>query len=143
MPSYDTSFRSIIDLRKIKRGASIIIDQSNESLPLIVDSEKLDANISSQLITSIFMSDTPLHDGAIVIQGEKITNASAFITSLSESKIVPKSFGTRHRSALGISEQTDVIVIVLSEESKKVTIFKKGLHQTVALKDIFNTLSNH
>ncbi len=127
-------------LAEFGKGATIIIDQKKEVYNYIVDSEQLDAQISSNLITTIFEgSKTPLHDGAIVIRGSRIEQASAYITKLSKQKL-PKKFGTRHRSGLGISEATSAIVIVLSEERQKVTIFYKGDWEELAPKDLFDRL---
>lgn len=134
--------KAILSIRKKKKGATIIIDQLKEADSYIVDSQIIDANVKSELIESIFFSAS-LHDGAMVIIDNKIKDVSAFITSLSENKSAPKSYGTRHRSALGISEQTNAVVVVLSEETQKVTIFKRGKWQTVALKNLFIVLLNN
>lgn len=131
---------SLDSLAVFGKGATIIIDQKNEAHNYIVDSEVIDAQLSSNLITTIFEgTKTPLHDGALIIRGSRIEQASAYITKLSEKKL-PKKFGTRHRSALGISEVTSAIIVVLSEERSQVTIFYKGNWEVVSPKDLFDKL---
>lgn len=128
------------NLIKYNKGATIIIDDLNESGNYIADSEFLDAEVSSNLIVSIFESiNSPLHDGAIIISNGKIKFASAYISKLSN-KPVPKIFGTRHRSALGLSEITKAVIIVLSEETKNIHIFYKGNFIKVNKKDFFEKI---
>jgi len=82
--------------------------------------------VSAELITNIFEgTKTPLHDGAVVISGNRISKAAAYITKLSDKKL-PKKYGTRHRSAIGIAEATNVISIVLSEETGAITVSHHG-----------------
>jgi diadenylate cyclase len=108
------------------KGASIIIDVKNETNEYVTDAELLDSRITSNFLINIFEgSKTPLHDGAVIIKENRIDRASAYITKLSEQK-VPRKFGTRHRSALGLSEVTKAIIIVVSEETGKITIFYKS-----------------
>ena len=86
---------------------------------------KIDADISPQLIVNLFVPKTPLHDGAIIISKNKII-AAACILPLSDDKQITKGLGTRHRAALGISRETDAIVVVVSEETGKISIAKDG-----------------
>ena len=86
---------------------------------------RLDADVSPQLIVNLFVPKTPLHDGAIIISKNKIA-AAACILPLSDDKDITKGLGTRHRAALGISRETDAIVIVISEETGKISIAKDG-----------------
>jgi diadenylate cyclase len=88
----------------------------------IVDSgTKLNADLSSALILTVFDHDTPLHDGAMVIQGGKIVAAGCYLP-LSEQTDIKKSFGTRHRAALGLAEESDAIVLVVSEETGAISL---------------------
>jgi diadenylate cyclase len=81
----------------------------------------LDADLSSSLILTIFHPDTPLHDGAIVVSGGRMVAGGCFLP-LSEQTDIRKSFGTRHRAALGLTEETDAVVIVVSEETGAISI---------------------
>ena len=81
----------------------------------------LDAEITGALLINIFIPNTPLHDGAVIIKNNKIAVAAAYLP-LSESNLIPKALGTRHRAAVGISEVTDALTIVVSEETGGVTI---------------------
>ncbi len=132
---------SAIDtLSENEKGATIVIDVRGETQEYLNASVKLDSLVSSNLIINIFEgSKTPLHDGAIIIKNNRITNASAYITKLSEQE-VPKKFGTRHRSALGLSEVTKAIIIVLSEETKAVKIFHNSKWEDISTSDLFNKI---
>lgn len=85
----------------------------------------LDADITGALLINIFIPNTPLHDGAVIIRENKIAVAAAYLP-LSESNLIPKALGTRHRAAVGISEVTDALTIVVSEETGGVTITKNN-----------------
>lgn len=85
----------------------------------------IDAEVSPQLLTNIFSPKTPLHDGAVIISENKVM-AAACMLPLSNEKHVSKKLGTRHRSAMGISRETDSIVVVVSEETGKISVAKDG-----------------
>ncbi len=122
------------------KGATIVIDVKNETNEYVTDSELIDSRVSSNILINIFEgSKTPLHDGAVIIKENRIDRASAYITNLSQQK-VPKRFGTRHRSALGLSELTKAIIIVLSEETGKVRIFYKSKWEDVNQRDLFGRI---
>ncbi len=117
---------SIKKLSEIGKGATFIIDKQNDVSNYISDSVKIDAQISSELLINIFEGDkSPLHDGAIIIHNGKIKSAAAYITKLSDKKL-PKNFGTRHRSGIGITEQSNAIAIILSEETGQIIVSHKG-----------------
>lgn len=86
---------------------------------------KLDAEVTGALLINIFIPNTPLHDGAVIIKDNRIEVAAAYLP-LSESNLIPKELGTRHRAAVGISEVTDALTIVVSEETGGVTITKNN-----------------
>ncbi len=126
-----------------EKGATIVIDVRGEAHEYVTDSERIDSLVSSNLIINIFEgSKTPLHDGAIIIKNNRIQRVSAYITKLSEQE-VPKKFGTRHRSALGLAEVTKAIIIVLSEETGTVKLFHNSKWEDVDSKDLFNTILRH
>jgi uncharacterized protein (TIGR00159 family) len=114
-----------INMAKRKEGALIAIRQ-NVSLDTFVETgEEIDANISARLIENIFFKNSPLHDGAMIISGKKI-QAAACILPVSQRLDIPKRYGLRHRSALGLAEQTDAKVIIVSEETGKISLAHNG-----------------
>lgn len=112
-------------LRKSRIGALIVIERDISLNEYIERSKGLYADISSDLLVSIFFPRNPLHDGGVIIQGNKITSAGAVFPISLNSKI-NKKLGTRHRAALGISEESDCISIVVSEETGKISIAVGG-----------------
>lgn len=122
-------------LKKNRIGALIILERDYSLAQYIEPANKLYADISSELLISIFFPNNPLHDGGVIIQGDKITCAgSVFPTSMNPS--ISKRLGTRHRAALGISESTDAIAIVVSEETGRISIAVGGtLNYNLSLDD--------
>ncbi|MBS5778351.1 MAG: diadenylate cyclase CdaA [Acholeplasma sp.] len=112
-------------LRKNLIGALIVIERDNSLNDYIQKSKKLYADISSDLLISIFFPNNPLHDGGVIIQGDKITSAGAVFPT-SDSLKISKRLGTRHRAALGISEITDCLSIIVSEETGRLSIAVDG-----------------
>lgn len=112
-------------LSQVKRGALIVFPR-NVSIKNIIDTgTRLDAAISTSLIVTIFDHDTPLHDGAVIIQGSRIVAAGCYLP-LSSQTGIKQSFGTRHRAALGMAEESDAAVIVVSEETKALSLAYNG-----------------
>ena len=111
-----------------KEGALIVIGQNDELHDVIASGEEVNANINQLLIENIFFKNSPLHDGAMIIVGDRIESA-ACILPLSQSEELPKSFGLRHRSAMGIAEKTNAVAVVVSEETGTITVFHKGSFQ--------------
>ena len=108
-------------LKKDKTGALIVIERDMSLQEYIAPTTKLYADISSQLLEAIFLPPNPLHDGGVIIQGDKVTCAGAvFKTSMNPN--VNKKLGTRHRAALGVAEETDAIALVVSEETGRISI---------------------
>ncbi|MDR1507184.1 MAG: diadenylate cyclase CdaA [Treponema sp.] len=108
-------------LSQLKRGALLVFPR-RVSLRYILDTgTRLNADLSSSLIVAVFQFDGPLHDGAMIVQGGRITAASCLLP-LSEQQDIRKSFGTRHRSALGMSEQSDAVILVVSEETGAISL---------------------
>lgn len=108
-----------------KIGALICIERTQTLQEYISTGIPLDADISSQLLINIFIPNTPLHDGAVIISGNKIATACSYLP-LSESMAISKEFGTRHRAAIGLSENSDALTIVVSEETGDISITSKG-----------------
>ena len=120
--AYEKSFDYMSE-RKI--GALIVIEQSQTLEEYISTGIKLDADITSELLINIFIPNTPLHDGAVIIQGDKIAVTSAYLP-LTENSKISKEFGTRHRAAICISEVSDAITLIVSEETGGLSITKNG-----------------
>jgi uncharacterized protein (TIGR00159 family) len=111
-------------LSQSKTGALITLEQSNSLNDYIKTGVALNSAISAELLCSIFVTDSPLHDGAVIIQGDRIACASAYFTPTTME--LPSRFGARHRAAIGISEITDAVTIVVSEESGRVSVTTGG-----------------
>lgn len=105
-------------------GALISIERSNSLDDFIETGIRLNSEVTAELLTSIFVTSTPLHDGAVIIQGDKIACASAYFPSTNQE--VPSRYGARHRAAIGISEITDCVTIVVSEETGNVSVAAAG-----------------
>lgn len=121
----DELSKGLIELADRRIGALIVIIRQMSIDHLVQIGTEIDAKVTSELLNSIFLPYSPIHDGAVIIQREKITSAGCFLP-LSQNPDIAKSFGTRHRAALGISEQTDVLVLVVSEETGKISIVHEG-----------------
>ena len=111
-------------MRKARIGALIVIERDYSLLNYIEKAKKIYADLSSDLLISIFFPNNPLHDGGVIIQGDKITCAGAVLPTTSSTK-VNKRFGTRHRAAIGMSKESDSIVVVVSEETGKISVAKE------------------
>ena len=120
----DTVVGACADMAKTKTGALIVIARKVNLLPFIEQGERIDALISASLIKNIFFKNWPLHDGAMVIADDRIAAARCVLPSTERE--VPMEFGMRHRAALGASEITDALVIVVSEERGTISIARKG-----------------
>lgn len=117
--------KGLHELADRRIGALIVIIRQMSIDHLVQVGTEIDAKVTSELLNSIFLPYSPIHDGAVIIQREKIISAGC-ILPLSQNPDISKSFGTRHRAALGISEQTDALVLVVSEETGKISIVHDG-----------------
>lgn len=108
-------------LRKTRTGALIVIERDNSLNDYIQKAKKIYADISSDLLMSIFFPNNPLHDGGVIIQGDKITCARAVFPTSENAKVI-KKLGTRHRAAVGIAEITDCISLIVSEETGRLSV---------------------
>jgi diadenylate cyclase len=113
------------ELSKQKNGALIVIERDIKIKDIINTGIILNSEISPQLLVNIFVPKTPLHDGAVVISDNKIAAASCMLP-LADDKDIARELGTRHRAAIGISKESDAIVVVVSEETGKISIAKDG-----------------
>lgn len=117
--------RASVSLANKKIGAIIVIERNTELRDLIEMGIPLDAKITKELITSIFLPYSPIHDGAIIISGDRIVAGGCFLPLTLDSGI-SKSLGTRHRAAIGVTEETDAVAIVVSEETGSLSITISG-----------------
>lgn len=114
------------NLSKSNTGGLIVLERTVELAPYIQSGDTIDANIRSRLIENIFFKNSPLHDGALIIANKKL-KAAACILPVSKNQSIPKRLGLRHRSALGITEHTDAIAIIISEETGHISWAVNGL----------------
>ncbi len=125
-----------------KRGALIVFPRQVGIKNLLDNGTRLNADLSSSLLITIFAFDTPLHDGAVVVQSGKLLSAACFLP-LSEQVDIRRSFGTRHRAALGMAEDTDAVILVLSEETGALSLaYDANLHYDLSSKEVGRTLRN-
>lgn len=116
---------AVLELAKAKTGALIVIERDIQIKDIIATGISIDSEVSPQLLVNIFVPNTPLHDGAVVISNNKIAAAACMLPLASDTDIA-KELGTRHRAAIGISKESDAIAIVVSEETGKISIAKDG-----------------
>ncbi len=120
----DPIVRASGDMSSTLTGALIVIKQDGSLDDIIETGVKIDANINSSLIRNIFFKNSPLHDGAMVVAGGRIAAAKCVLPSTKSE--VPLAFGMRHRAAMGICEESDAIVVVVSEETGAISVAHKG-----------------
>ena len=112
-------------MAKVKTGALIVIEQNTTLAEYERTGIALDSIITSQLLINIFEHNTPLHDGAVIVRGDRIVSATCYLP-LSDNMELSKELGTRHRAGVGISEVTDSLTIIVSEETGGVSLAYKG-----------------
>lgn len=116
---------AVYELAKNRTGALIVIERDIQIKDVISTGIPMDSEVSPQLLVNIFVPNTPLHDGAVVISNNKIA-AAACMLPLASDKDIAKELGTRHRAGIGISKESDSIAIIVSEETGKVSVAKDG-----------------
>ena len=131
-----------MSMSKSKTGALIVIQRQMPLDDYQHTGDMIEANINTRLIENIFVKNSPLHDGALIIAGDKVMSAGC-ILPVSHDTSLPRYLGLRHRSALGIAQATDAIAVVVSEETGNISYAYKGeLHQKLSTTDLENALSN-
>ena len=121
----DGIVRACFEMGSVCTGALIVVEQAIHLTEYEVTGIELDCKISSQVLVNIFEHNTPLHDGAVIIRGNRITSATCYLP-LSDNMQISKELGTRHRAALGMSEVCDALVIAVSEETGQVSVAMGG-----------------
>lgn len=136
--------KAAFELGKAKTGALMVIEQDISLGDIVRTGIDIDGIVSSQLLINIFEHNTPLHDGAVIIRGNTIASATCYLP-LSENMMISKDLGTRHRAAIGISETTDSVTIVVSEETGHISVARDGRLSVVSdadtLREILQGLS--
>ncbi|MAM01049.1 MAG: TIGR00159 family protein [Flavobacteriaceae bacterium] len=130
---------SCFEMSKNKTGAIIVLKRTNTLDFTLNESNFSQIRITPQVLESVFFKNSPLHDGAIIIENNTIV-ATRVILPVSESSDLPSSYGLRHRAALGITEKTDSIVVVISEQTGKIVYFKGGEFIKIKSKEMLNEL---
>lgn len=116
----------LTSLSRRRVGALIVFERRTGLKDVMETGTRLDSVISAPLLENIFEPNTPLHDGAVIIQGPRIVSAACMLTTLSESNAITRDLGTRHRAAIGISETTDALVLIVSEETGVISMARDG-----------------
>jgi len=123
--------RAAFEMSKVKTGALIVIERQMSLKDIERTGIEINGVVSSQLLINIFEHNTPLHDGAVIIRGNRVTAATCYLP-LSDNMMISKDLGTRHRAAVGISEVSDSITVVVSEETGRVSLVEGGMLRRIA-----------
>ena len=124
-----------------KTGALIVFAGKQDLSEYADTGERLDARISARLIENIFFKNTPLHDGALIIKDGKLLSA-ACILPVSKNQDIPQHYGLRHRAALGLTEKTDAMAIVVSEETGRISVARGEIIEQISEEQLFLYLSS-
>ncbi|MBQ1457394.1 MULTISPECIES: diadenylate cyclase CdaA [Butyrivibrio] len=122
----DEIARACVEMAKVRTGALIVIEQEHSLAEYEQTGIEVDAIVTSQLLINIFEHNTPLHDGAVIVRGNRITAATCYLP-LSDNMNIGKELGTRHRAGVGVSEVTDSLTIIVSEETGKISVAYGGV----------------
>ena len=124
-----------IQLQERHWGGLIVVQKETGLRSYKEQGTQLKAEVTAPLLVSIFNPSSPLHDGAVIIQND-IIDAAACILPLTESKMIDPEMGTRHRAALGISEETDAIVVLISEEKARISVAEDGRFSHIGIDEV-------
>lgn len=123
-----------------RRGMLVVFIRNTEVNDIVETGTRINAELSSNLLVTIFGHDTPMHDGAVLVQDGRVIAAGCFLP-LSEQQNIKKTFGTRHRAALGMSEETDAVVLIVSEESGAISLaYDSKLYYDLSMDVLYSTL---
>ena len=117
--------KACMEMGKVKTGALIVVEQNQSLSEYERTGIEVDGIVTCQLIINIFEKNTPLHDGAVIVRGNRITSATCYLP-LSDNMALSKELGTRHRAGVGISEATDSMTVIVSEETGKISVAYEG-----------------
>ena len=134
--------KAVFEMAKVKTGALIVVENAEALTDYLNTGIAVDGIVSSALLINIFEKNTPLHDGAVIIRGNKVAAATCYLP-LSENESISKDLGTRHRAAIGMSEATDTTVLVVSEETGHISVAKDGeLTRVTSYEQMISILMN-
>jgi len=117
--------KAAVEMGKVRTGALIVVKQNDNLAEFEKTGIEVDGLVTNQLLINIFEHNTPLHDGAVIIEGDRVSSATCYLP-LSGNMMLSKELGTRHRAGVGMSEETDAMVIIVSEENGKISVAYKG-----------------
>ena len=133
---------ALYDLASRKIGALVVLEGKTKINEIVDTGTKIEGRVTKQLLCNIFIPNTPLHDGAVVVRDKKIKSA-ACILPITQRKDISKELGTRHRAAIGVSEMSDCLTLVVSEETGSVSITRSGkIYRDVTRERLTNILKN-
>ena len=118
-------------LSRRRIGGLIVIERETGLRDYIESGHKLDANLTTELLVSLFLPSSPLHDGGVIIHNNRIQTAGCLLP-LTKNPYINKRYGTRHRAAIGLSEETDAVIVVISEETQEISLVQHGSITTVS-----------
>lgn len=137
--------KACVEMGKVKTGALIVMEQNQRLTEYERTGIDVDGIVTSQLLINIFEHNTPLHDGAVIVRGNRVTSATCYLP-LSDNMHLSKDLGTRHRAGVGISEVTDSLTVIVSEETGKISVAYEGkLERSLsgdALRERLKTIQN-
>lgn len=140
--SLDEIVKASVALANRKMGALIVIERETSLKDFVEMGTPLDARVSKEILLSIFHTSSPIHDGAVVIRGNRIVAAGCFLP-IALSSYVSKAFGTRHRAGIGLTEETDAIAIIVSEETGSISLAVAGkLESRIDMENLRNKLTD-
>ena len=141
-PTLQPIITACAEMSATKTGALIVIAQRSDISDIIDSGITVNANLSVALLENIFFKNAPLHDGAVIIQDDRVVAAKC-ILPVTQSP-VPKAYGTRHRAAIGITETSDAIVVVVSEETGGISVaFRGQIERNIAPRNLMDNISKH
>ena len=117
--------KACVEMGKVKTGALIVVEQNDPLTEYERTGIAVDGIVTSQLLINIFEHNTPLHDGAVIVRGDRITSATCYLP-LSDNMSLSKELGTRHRAGVGVSEATDSMTVIVSEETGQISVAYEG-----------------
>lgn len=142
LKSLEEIVRASVSLANRKMGAIIVIERETSLKDFIEVGTPLDARVSRELLMSIFHASSPIHDGAVIIEGNRVAAAGCFLP-LTLSSVVSRSLGTRHRAGIGLTEETDAVAIIISEETGAISLaVDKNLETKLDMLSLRDRLNN-
>ncbi len=134
--------KACVEMGKVKTGALIVVEHAQSLSEYERTGIDIDALVSNQLLINIFEHNTPLHDGAVIVRGDRVVSATCYLP-LSDNMLLSKELGTRHRAGVGISEVTDSMTVIVSEETGKISVAYGGrLHRGLTGDELREYLSS-